>query len=59
MYTLISLEKIISFFEKFNIDFTQFTNFEQSILIVLCNILFILFWWFVLNLLYKIIVRLV
>lgn len=59
MYTLISLEMITSFFQKFNIDFTTFTTFEQSVLIVLCNIFFLLFIMFVLSLLYKIIVRLI
>ena len=59
MYTLISLEMITSFFQKFNIDFTIFTTFEQSVLIVLCNIFFLLFIMFVLSLLYKIIVRLI
>lgn len=59
MYTLISLEMITSFFQKFNIDFTTFTTFEQSVLIVLCNIFFLLFIMFVLSLFYKIIVRLI
>lgn len=58
MYTLISLDMIISFFQKFNIDFILFSSFEQSVLIVLCNIFFLLFIIFVLSLLYKIIVRL-
>lgn len=58
MYTLINLETIIAFFAKFNIDFTLFSNFEQSIIIVLCNIFFLMFWAFILNLLYKILVRL-
>lgn len=58
MYSLVSLDMIIAFLLKFNIDFTLFSAFEQSIIICLCNIFFLLFWIFVLSFLYKIFVRL-
>lgn len=57
MYSLVSLEMIKSFLLKFNIDFDLFNAFEQSVVICLCNIFFLLFWIFVLNIIYKIFVR--
>lgn len=57
MYIFVSLEKIISFFSKYNIDITLFSNFEQSLLIVLCNILVLLFYGFLVYLTLKIIPR--
>lgn len=57
MYIFVSLEKITSFFLKYGIDITLFSNFEQSILIVLCNILILLFYGFLVYLVLKIIPR--
>ena len=57
MYILVSLEKITLFFLKYNIDITQFTSFEQAILIILCNIFMILFYWFMLYVIYKFIFK--
>jgi len=57
MYTFISLEKIILFFSKYNIDFTQFSLYEQSILIGLLNILTLLFYIFMFYICYKLIFK--
>lgn len=57
MYIFVDLEKVINFFSKYNIDITLFSNFEQSILIVLCNILVLLFYGFLVYLVLKIIPR--
>lgn len=54
MYSLVSLEKIISFFLKFGIDISLFTNFELSLLIILSNIFVAIFYILVFSLVYKI-----
>lgn len=57
MYTFVDLEKIVSFFYKYNIDITLFSDFEQSLLIVLSNILVLLFYGFLVYITLKIIPR--
>lgn len=57
MYTFVDLEKIISFFSKYNIDISLFSDFEQSLLIVLSNILVLLFYGFLVYITLKIIPR--
>lgn len=57
MYIFVNLEKIISFFAKYNIDITLFTEFEKSLLIILANILILLFYGFIVYLVLKIIPR--
>lgn len=57
MYIFVDLEKIISFFSKYNIDITLFSNFEQSLLIILSNILVLLFYGFLVYITLKIIPR--
>lgn len=59
MYIFVNLDKIINFFMKYGIDITLFSNFEQSILIVLCNILILLFYGFLVYLVLKIIPRII
>lgn len=57
MYSFVDLEKIISFFSKYNIDITLFSNFEQSLVIILSNILVLLFYGFLVYITLKIITR--
>lgn len=59
MYTLVSLDMIKAFLLKFEIDFTLFNSYEQAIVILLANIFFCLFWFFILYILYRILVRLI
>jgi len=59
MYTFVDLEKIISFFSKYNIDINLFSDFEQSLLIVLSNILVLLFYGFIVYISLKIIPRII
>ena len=58
MYVFVDLEKIIYFFEKFSIDITLFSNFELSIIILLSNILVLLFYIFMFNVIWKLTFRL-
>lgn len=57
MYTLVSLEKIISFFLKFGIDVSLFTDFQLSIVILLSNIFIVLFYMFSIYVLYKLVLK--
>lgn len=57
MHIFVNLEKIISFFAKYNIDITLFTEFEQAILIILANILILLFYGFAFYICYKLIFK--
>ncbi len=57
MYVFVDLEKIIYFFEKFSIDITLFSNFELSIIILLSNILVLLFYIFMFNVIWKLTFR--
>lgn len=57
MFIFVSLEKIISFFMKYGIDITLFSSFEQSLLIVLCNILVLLFYFFMFYIVYRLIFK--
>lgn len=59
MYIFVSLEKIISFFMKYGIDITLFSSFEQSLLIVLCNILMLLWLGFVFYVVYKLVFKII
>lgn len=59
MYLFASLEMIIAFFLKYNIDITILGSYEQAILIVLCNILVLLFYFFVFYVVYKIIFKII
>ena len=58
MYVFVDLENIISFFEKFSIDISLFGNFELSIVILLSNVLVLLFYIFLFNVIWKLIFRL-
>ena len=57
MYVFVDLEKIIYFFEKFSIDISLFSNFELSIIILLSNILVLLFYIFMFNVIWKLTFR--
>lgn len=57
MYVFVDLEKIIYFFEKFGIDISLFGNFELSIVILLSNILVLLFYIFMFNVIWKLVFR--
>ena len=59
MYVFVSLEKIIYFFNKFNIDITLFTSYEQSILIILSNIFVLLFYIFLFIVIWKLVFRII
>lgn len=57
MYVFVDLEKIIYFFQRFSIDISLFSNFELSIIILLSNILVLLFYIFMFNVIWKLTFR--
>lgn len=59
MYILVSLEKIIYFFNQYGIDITLFSNFEVSVLVILCNIFILLFYIFMFIVIWKLIFKII
>jgi len=57
MYFFVNVDNITSFLDNFGIDFTSFTGYEQSIVILLSNILFIISLIFLVNFIYKLLCR--
>ena len=57
MYTLVKESEIILFLAKYGIEFLSLGAFEQAVIIVLCNIFYLLFWIFILTFSYKVICR--
>lgn len=55
MYVFVTLEKIISFLNHFNIDITLLSPDTLSIVVLLSNILVLLFYIFLFIVLYKIV----
>lgn len=55
MYVFVTVDKITQFFQHFNIDISLISNEYLSIVVVLCNILVLLFYFFVFFVLYKLV----
>lgn len=55
MYVFVTVDKITQFFQHFNIDISLMSNEYLSIVVVLCNILVLLFYFFVFFVLYKLV----
>lgn len=57
MYTVVSKEVIIDFLSKYDIDYSLLSYSEQSVIIILSNILFLVFWAIVFYILYRLFKR--
>ena len=57
MYSFVSIENITSFLNNFGLDYSLFTSFEQAIVILLSNILFLIFWFIIISFFYKLLYR--
>ena len=58
MYIFLTMEKVIIILAKFGIDITVFTNYEQTIIFLLMNILSLISTAFILYIAYRIILKL-
>lgn len=58
MYIFLTMEKVITILVKFGIDITVFTNYEQTIIFLLMNILSLISTAFILYIAYRIILKL-
>ena len=59
MYSFLDVGQIIDFLLRFNINFLELTSFEQSVVILLSNIFYLLFIIFVISFVYKMFCRIV
>ena len=57
MYTVVSKEVIVDFLSKYDIDYSLLSFSEQSVIIILSNILFLVFWAIVFYILYRVFKR--
>lgn len=57
MYSIVNVGQVIDFLLKFNINFLELSAFEQSVVLLLSNIFYLLFIIFSLNFIYKIFCR--
>lgn len=57
MYSVVSEQAIIKFLSNYGIDYSLLTLSEQSIVVILGNILFLLFWSVVFYILYRVFAR--
>lgn len=53
MYSVVSKEAIIDFLSKYDIDYSLLSYSEQSVIIILSNILFLVFWFIVFYIFYR------
>lgn len=53
MYSVVSKDAIIDFLSKYDIDYSLLSYSEQSIIIILSNILFLIFWFIVFYIFYR------
>ena len=53
MYSFLNVEQIIDFLLRFNINFLELSPFEQSVVLLLSNIFYLLFIIFALSFIYK------
>lgn len=53
MYSVVSKEAIIDFLSKYDIDYSLLSYSEQSVIIILSNILFLIFWAVVFYIFYR------
>lgn len=53
MYSVVSKEAIVDFLSKYDIDYSLLSFSEQSVIIILSNILFLVFWAIVFYILYR------
>lgn len=57
MYTVVSKDVIVDFLSKYDIDYSLLSYSEQSVIIILSNILFLVFWAIVFYILYRLFKR--
>lgn len=57
MYSVVSKEVIVDFLSKYDIDYSLLSYSEQSVIIILSNILFLVFWAIVFYILYRVFKR--
>lgn len=53
MYSVVSKEAIIDFLSKYDIDYSLLSYSEQSVVVILSNILFLVFWAVVFYIFYR------
>lgn len=53
MYSVVSKEAIVDFLSKYDIDYSLLSFSEQSVIIILSNILFLVFWFIVFYIFYR------
>ena len=58
MFSIVSLDTIKKFLEFYNISYDFLSLDIQSIIVILCNMLFLMFWFIVAYILYRIFIRL-
>lgn len=57
MYIFVTMEKVVSVLSNLGIDITTFTNYEQTIIFLLMNVLHLLSIAFILYIAYRIILK--
>ena len=58
MFTIVSIDTIKKFLEFYNIAYDSLSLDIQSLVVILCNMLFLLFWFIVAYILYRVLIRL-
>lgn len=58
MYPLVKEELIMKFLNYYSIDYSLLSMYEKSVISLLSNIVFILFWFIILYVLYRFVCRL-
>lgn len=57
MYTIVKIETITKFLNYYSIDYLSLNSNIQAIIVVLSNILFLMFWFMVAYILYRIFLK--
>lgn len=58
MYSIVKLETINNFLSYYGVDINNLTSSQLGIISILSNILFLIFWFIVVYILYRVICRL-
>lgn len=57
MYTIVKIETITSFLSYYNITYSSLSADSQALIVILANILFLIFWFIVAYVLYRLFLR--
>lgn len=55
MYSIVKLDLIIKFLNNYGIDYNSLSLDYQSIVVILSNVLFLLFWFIVVYIMYRVV----